>query len=69
MIFMDRSIAATANKSVFLLKRLSRSGLFFKRVWLRISTWRAGRYMNIRTKFNLPDLAGDLLDNGGPLCA
>lgn len=25
------------------------------------------RYMDIKTKFNLPDLAGDLLDNGGPL--
>lgn len=26
-----------------------------------------GRYMTIKTKFNLPDLAGDLLENGGPL--
>jgi outer membrane protein assembly factor BamA len=25
------------------------------------------RYMTIKTKFNLPDIAGDLLDNGGPL--
>jgi outer membrane protein assembly factor BamA len=25
------------------------------------------RYMNIKTAFNLPDLAGTLLDNGGPL--
>lgn len=25
------------------------------------------RYMNIKTKFNLPDIAGDLLDNGGPI--
>ncbi len=25
------------------------------------------RYMSIKTKFNLPDVAGDLLNNGGPL--
>jgi outer membrane protein assembly factor BamA len=62
------SIAATANKSVSLTQSgYLVQGLFQTRVATDLYLGVQARHMNIRTKFNLPDLAGDLLDNGGPL--